>query len=362
MAPMPTDDRRLLESAIVKARDVAESAAHAALERLDIPAPDRRRRNAADRPTWLSPAELDLRLDLAARADLLGDGDFTAGTPLLAEEIAYTAWHRMLFARFLAEAGQLRHPSGASLSLADCADLADEDGSGDLWALAASFAAAMLPALFRPDDPAARVALAPEHTAALERLLESLPPSAFSSDDGIGWVYQFWQSARKKAVASSGRKIGGADISPVTQLFTEHYMVRFLLENSLGAWWAARHPDSPLLADWSFLRFLDDGSPAAGTFPSWPATAAEVTVIDPCCGSGHFLIEAFERLVPLRMRDEGLSAAAAVDAVLRDNIFGLELDARCVEIAAFALALAARQGPSRRSAPRGCARCRRPAP
>ena len=56
----------------------------------------------------------------------------------------------------------------------------------------------------------------------------------------------------------------------MTQLFTEHYMVRFLLENSLGAWWAARHPESPLLKEWEYLRFDDDGTPAAGTFEGWP--------------------------------------------------------------------------------------------
>ena len=64
-------------------------------------------------------------------------------------------------------------------------------------------------------------------------------------------------------------------------------------------------------------------------------------MLDPCCGSGHFLVAAFNLLVPLRMHDEGLTAEKACDAVLRDNLFGLELDPRCTQIAAFALALAA---------------------
>src|SRR5205823_2138786 len=85
----------------------------------------------------------------------------------------------------------------------------------------------------------------------------------------------------------------------------------------------------------------DDGSPAAGTFPGWPKTLAEFTALDPCAGSGHFLVSLFQLLVPLRMADEGLSAAEACDAVLRQNLLGLELDPRCVQIAAFALALAA---------------------
>ncbi|MCZ2109689.1 MAG: BREX-1 system adenine-specific DNA-methyltransferase PglX, partial [Dehalococcoidia bacterium] len=115
-------------------------------------------------------------------------------------------------------------------------------------------------------------------------------------------------------------------------------MVRFLLENSLGAWWAARHPDSPLIKEWEYLRFRDDGTPAAGTFDGWPATAAEVTVMDPCCGSGHFLIAAADMLRKMRMEEEGLTEPEASGAVLRDNLFGLELDPRCTQIAAFALA------------------------
>jgi hypothetical protein len=118
-------------------------------------------------------------------------------------------------------------------------------------------------------------------------------------------------------------------------------MVQFLLENSLGAWWAARHPHSPLLQQFTYLRFTPDGLPGAGTFPGWPTRIAEVTVMDPCCGSGHFLVAAFEMLCQMRMEEEGLSQADAADAVLRHNLYGLELDKRCTQIATFALAFAA---------------------
>ena len=154
-------------------------------------------------------------------------------------------------------------------------------------------------------------------------------------------MYQYWQSKRKENLNKGTAKIAGSDISPVTQLFTEDYMVRFLLENSLGAWWAARHPNSPLIREFKYLRFREDGTPAAGTFPGWPARAALITMMDPCCGSGHFDVAAFEMVRRMRMEEEGLSEAAAADATLRDNIFGLELDPRCTQIAAFALALAA---------------------
>jgi len=90
-----------------------------------------------------------------------------------------------------------------------------------------------------------------------------------------------------------------------------------------------------------YLRFLDNGAPAAGAFPGWPRTAKELRVLDPCCGSGHFLVAAFDILLDFRMSEEGLSESAAGDAVLRDNLFGLDIDQRCTQIAAFALALAA---------------------
>ncbi|MBF0503441.1 MAG: N-6 DNA methylase, partial [Candidatus Riflebacteria bacterium] len=139
-------------------------------------------------------------------------------------------------------------------------------------------------------------------------------------------------------------------------------MVSFLLDNSLGAWWAGRYlsiadlrtakdedelrekarlPGVPL----EYLRFVkkDDETwvSAAGTFDAWPKTLKELKSLDPCCGSGHFLIAVFLMLVPMRMELEKISARVAVDAVLRENIHGLEIDQRCVELAAFALALTA---------------------
>ena len=261
---------------------------------------------------------------------------------LLVAECAYEQWHRLLFARFLAENSLLLHPQyKAPVTLADCEELAGELGEPDAWSVAARFAAEILPGIFRLDDPCVRLRLAPEGRYALEQILDALPAEMFAADDALGWVYQFWQKDKKDEVNASERKIGGADLGPVTQLFTENYMVRFLLENSLGAWWAARHPDSPLVKGFDYLRFDDDGRPAAGSFDGWPDRVAEVTVMDPCCGSGHFLVEAFSMLWQMRAEEEGLAPVDAQDAVLRDNLFGLELDPRCVQIAMFAVALQA---------------------
>jgi hypothetical protein len=219
----------------------------------------------------------------------------------------------------------------------------------------------MLPQVFKPQSPVFELAFAPEHQRELERLLAALPPEVFKASDSLGWVYQFWQAKRKDEVNASEVKIGADELPAVTQLFTEPYMVDFLLHNSLGAWWVTRHPGKTCPVPLTYLRTLDDGTPAAGKFEGWPDRLDEFKLLDPCCGSGHFLVAAFLLLVPMRMAAEGLSAMDAVDAVLADNLHGLELDARCVEIAVFALALAAWRFPDENGDPLGV-RADMPAP
>ncbi|QIN77521.1 N-6 DNA methylase [Rubrobacter marinus] len=333
MAPLDPALRRVLEVRIIAARKAAEAAARSALDALAV----REREPYAN----LGPEDRKLRNQLRARARQLGEGSLEAGYDRLVAECAYEQWHRMLFARFLAENDLLMHPEGVPVTLADCAELAGEEGDADAWATASRYAARMLPGIFRNEDPVLKVRLFPEGRSALERILEEIPPPAFTSDDGLGWVYQFWQTEAKREVNASGRKIGGADLPAVTQLFTEDYMVKFLLHNTLGAWWAARHPDSPINETLEYLRRLDDGAPAAGNFPGWPETVAELRVLDPCCGSGHVLTASADLLARMRAEEEGLDEAEAFEAVLRDNLFGLELDARCTQLAAFALALQA---------------------
>ncbi|HSH77483.1 MAG TPA: DNA methyltransferase [Herpetosiphonaceae bacterium] len=333
MPALVSDLRSLLEKQIVDARQIAESAARAALRSLAVD---------QDKPfAGLDEGQRRLRNALRAQARQLGNGSQVDGWEPLVEAVAYEQWHRMLFARFLAENHLLMHPvEQVAVTLEDCAELAADEGEPDAWMLAARYASAMLPGIFRVDDPAVQVRFAPEGRTKLEGIVQGLPAAVFTADDSLGWVYQFWQTKKKDEVNRSGKKIGAEELPAVTQLFTEDYMVRFLLENSLGAWWAARHPESPLLKEWAYLRFQEDGTPAAGTFPGWPERTAAVTVMDPCCGSGHFLVAAFEMLRRMRMEEEGLSEVEGGDAVLRDNLFALEIDPRCTQIAAFALAFA----------------------
>ena len=349
MPALESDLRRQLENVIIEARDVAEGAARSALQKRAV--------DAAEPFSHFGPKEKELRTRLRARGRQAGDirnADKTQSIDQLSQELAYEFWHRMLFARFLAENNLLMHPDGVAVSLEECEELAkDADPPApNGFVLAARYASTMLPQIFRTDDVLLEIDFAPEQRLALEKLLASLPQKTFHADDSLGWVYQFWQSKRKEEVNKSGDKIDGRTLSAVTQLFTEHYMVEFLLHNTIGAWWCAKEgiqgpasgagiPAGKSPVEMPYLRWRDDGTPAAGKFEGWPNTLDNFTMLDPCCGSGHFLVATFNLLVPLRMHDEDLTAKQACDAVLRMNIFGLELDSRCTQIAAFALALAA---------------------
>ena len=362
MPSLPSPLRKQLENCIKTARKTAEVGAQKALEALAV--------HEADPYRHMDDAQRTLRRRLRAQARQLGDVESqirpgTYSIHHLAEKVAYDQWHRLLFARFLLENGLLISPEHqVSVTLTDCEELAPSLGLKDAWSVAGRFTATVLPEAFRVDDPAAAVDLPIEERNQLLRLLTGLPTDVFTASDSLGWTYQFWQAERKDEVNASGNKIGADELPSVTQLFTEDYMVDFLLDNTLGAWHAGKVlASNPKLAEnaqsedelrqavalpgcpWSYLRFIkgnsDQWTPAAGTFDGWPKVAAAIRALDPCMGSGHFVVAMFERLVALRLAEEKLDEATAVAAVIRDNLFGLEIDPRCTQIGAFNLALAA---------------------
>ena len=362
--PLDKALRSGLERTVIKARDIAEKAATQALERLAV--------GDNKAPDYLDESQRILRNQLRAHGRQLGDirrANGEQGISKLVTEVAYEHWHRMLFAKFLEQNSLLMYDQYTPITIDECNELVQdgvfqdelEQQCNSGWALAGVLASKMLPQIFRIDSPVFKLQFAPELQRELEKLVVRLPPEVFLAQDSLGWVYQFWQSKRKDEVNKSEVKIGADELSPVTQLFTEPYMVSFLLDNSLGAWWAGKRlsqddlanaqseqelrekaaiPGAPL----TYLRFVkedDQWQPASGFFEGWPDHLSELKTLDPCCGSGHFLVAAFLMLVPMRMEMEKLTAQEAVDRVLSENIHGLELDQRCVELAAFALALEA---------------------
>src|SRR5690625_4824193 len=368
--PLDRNLRNQLERAVKEARGIAEQAASESLNRLGVGEP-----RPAD---YLNEEQRSLRTRLRALGRQLGDvrhEDRHQDLDNLITSVAYEHWHRMLFARYLEQNDLLMYDEYTAVTLEECHELAQEpEVARDErerrchtgWELAGVLASKMLPQIFRVDSPVFELDFAPEHQQALANLVMGLDTDTFQASDSLGWVYQFWQADNKDRINQSEVKIGARELPAVTQLFTEPYMVSFLLDNALGAWWANKRlteddwlnakseqelrdkasiPGVPL----EYLRFVQEEDaagnkrwvPAAGTFSEWPDHLGELKTLDPCCGSGHVLVAALLMLVPMRMALENLNEREAVDAVLRDNIHGLELDQRCVELAAFALALTA---------------------
>jgi hypothetical protein len=355
--------RTKLENTVKAAREIAEAGARSSLEQIGV--------GEGDAPKHLSGQEKDLRRRLRIHGRQLGDepGEKkgTQTIERLVEEVAYEHWHRLLFASFLAENKLLMYPDPdqpVAVTISECDDMAADEGTKNGWELAARYAAKMLPQIFRIDSPVFELELPPERQQQLEKLVANLPKEVYVAIDSLGWVYQFWQANRKDDINKSEVKIGARELPAVTQLFTEDYMVNFLLDNTIGAWYAHKVLEAnPSIAknveseqqfreivalqncNWSYLRLVSgaDGvwAPAAGAFDGWPKVASELKCLDPCMGSGHFIVAMFERLVSLRVAEEGLEELDAVTAVIRDNLFGLEIDARCTQIAAFNLAIAA---------------------
>jgi hypothetical protein len=339
---MPTlsrEYRKLLENTVASARESAVAGARKALTALRV----------GDKEAPTDPDQKALRAQLRAHGRQLGDSrqlDGTQETRRLEQACAYEHWHRLLFARFLAENDLLVNPDyGVAMSLAEVQEAARAQNQ-DWLGLASDYAQRMLIEVFRPDDPVLRLSMPPETRQELEALLAGLPSEIFTADDSLGWVYQYWQRDEKKRVNALEIPIGAEELSPVTQLFTEDYMVLFLLHNTLGAWWAAKRRAEGKTHElrgyeWAYLRLNDNGSPAAGQFEGWPRRARDLRILDPCMGSGHFLTFALPILARMRQEEEVLSDIESVRVVLTDNLFGLELDARCSQIAAFNLALTA---------------------
>lgn len=156
----------------------------------------------------------------------------------------------------------------------------------------------------------------------------------------IGWLYQFYIAERKAEVFAGFRKsqkAGAAEIPAATQLFTPGWIVRYLVENSVGRLWMLSHPSSRLIEKMDYYV-----EPTGGETDFLRITEPEqLTVMDPCCGSGHMLTYAFDLLYAI-YEEEGYAPSEIPAQILTHNVFGTEIDPRAAALAAFALMMKAR--------------------
>jgi hypothetical protein len=314
------------------------------------------------------------------------------------KEAAHTWLNRLVFLRTLEHhglstpaviTGGWKSPGYANEFARYAGPLATDDSLGMLPLLEAVFAelALELPGLF---GPVGLTELFPVPAAALRETIEALNDpaldSAWGDDTTLGWVYQYWNDPERESLDAKikdGGKIEPHEIASKTQMFTERYMVEWLLHNSLGLTWLCickKHgwqPQAePVLAALEtrradFRRRREVGEVAldalmpveSGLESAWkyyvpqpipadavakaPASIRELKLLDPACGSGHFLVIAFDLLARLyreeaEHRGETWSDEQIAQSILQNNLHGIDIDARAIQIAAAGLWLKAR--------------------
>ena len=175
---------------------------------------------------------------------------------------------------------------------------------------------------------------------------EAMTPNICQDVEVIGWLYQFYISEKKDKVfedLKKNKKISPENIPAATQLFTSHWIVRYLVENSLGRLWMLNRPDSKI-----FKNMKDQGKECYYIEPSEPEIdflrinkPEDLKLCDPACGSGHMLVYAFDLLYAI-YEEEGVDPSEIPEKILTHNLFGIEIDERAGELAAFALTMKAR--------------------
>lgn len=177
-------------------------------------------------------------------------------------------------------------------------------------------------------------------SAILAYTREAMTPDACADVEVIGWLYQFYISEKKDAVfegLKKNQKIAPENIPAATQLFTPHWIVRYLVDNALGRLWLLNRPNSRLAEQMEY--YIPPEQPETGFLRI--KGPEDIKVCDPACGSGHMLTYAFDLLYAM-YEEEGYDPAEIPEKILTHNLYGIELDERAGELAAFALTMKAR--------------------
>ena len=184
----------------------------------------------------------------------------------------------------------------------------------------------------------------------LRNAVEVMTPEDCGVDDPsgnveiIGWLYQYYISERKNEVMDGfkkNHKAGANEIPAATQLFTPDWIVRYLVQNTVGRLWMQSHPDSQLYKNWDYyIQPSEDDSTGNEDILNIQAPE-DLTVCDPACGSGHMLTYAFDLLYEI-YEEEGYAPSDIPSLILKHNLYGMEIDERAASLAAFALTMKAR--------------------
>ncbi|HGN1556083.1 TPA: BREX-1 system adenine-specific DNA-methyltransferase PglX, partial [Pseudomonas aeruginosa] len=201
-----------------------------------------------------------------------------------------------------------------------------------------------MPFLFQPIDDYTELLLPDDllsENSILAYTREAMTPDACESVEVIGWLYQFYISEKKDQIfdgLKKNQKITPDNIPAATQLFTPHWIVRYLVQNSLGRLWLLNRPQSRLAEQMEY--YIPPEQPDTDFLKiNWPE---EIKVCDPACGSGHMLTYAFDLLYDI-YEEEGYDPSEIPENILTHNLYGIELDERAGELAAFALTMKARE-------------------
>ena len=182
-------------------------------------------------------------------------------------------------------------------------------------------------------------------------LVSSIPEEDWSDVQIIGWLYQFYISEKKDQVI--GKVVKSEDIPAATQLFTPNWIVKYLVQNSVGRLWMMAQPDSTLASSWEYyiqpaeqtdevnaqlkqlidVRISEDGD---------SLNPESITVLDPACGSGHILVEAYDCLKAIYL-ERGYRSRDIPRLILENNLYGIDIDTRAAQLASFALLMKARE-------------------
>ena len=312
------------------------------------------------------------------------DTDYATAYQYIMEEVAYTWFNRLIAVRFMevndylpshlrvlsSESGKLEpdlvtHLDEAEFEFdeAEKKEIAEWQLNNELDKLfrflfikQCNALNEILPGLFEKTTDYTEVLLnlsVVDQEGVVYKLTHDIPEDDFNIEQGgqveiIGWLYQYYNTEPKAAAFAKSGKITKEEIPAVTQLFTPDWIVRYMVENSLGRLWVEGHPDSDLRQNWKY--YLDEApqepevqAKLADIRKEYAALSPEnLTLIDPCMGSGHILVYAFDVLMQI-YTSVGYTERDAAKSILEHNLYGLDIDDRAYQLAFFAVMMKARQ-------------------